>query len=101
MRDSPRYMKAEQFFKTEKSRLTRMGIRSIGLFGSVARGDDRPESDLDVLIEIERDSSLTLFGLIALEQEYSARLHQKVDLVIKDDLKPTIGQRILGEVRYV
>jgi predicted nucleotidyltransferase len=101
MGDSPRYLHAQQFFKTEKSRLARMGIRSIGLFGSVARGDDRPESDLDVLIEMERDSSLTLFSLIALEQEYSARLHQKVDLVIKDDLKPMIGQSILGEVRYV
>jgi predicted nucleotidyltransferase len=99
--DFQRYQKAQLFFKSEKARLVRMGIRNIGLFGSVVRGEDRPDSDLDVLIDLDRDSTLTLFGLIALEQEYSERLEQKVDLVIKDDLKPAIGQRILDEVKYV
>jgi predicted nucleotidyltransferase len=78
-----------------------MGIRQIGIFGSVVRGADRPDSDLDILIDLDNDSSLTLFGLIDLEQEYSERLGQKVDLVIKDDLKPLIGQRVLDEVQYV
>jgi predicted nucleotidyltransferase len=76
-----------------------MGIRQIGIFGSVARGENRPDSDLDILIDLDRDSSLTLFGLIDLEQEYSERLGQQVDLVINDDLKPLIGQRVLDEVQ--
>ncbi len=66
--------------------------------GSVARGEDRPDSDLDILIDLDNDSSLTLFGLIDLEQEYSKQLGQKVYLVIKDDLKPLNGQRVLDEV---
>jgi predicted nucleotidyltransferase len=78
-----------------------MGIRQIGIFGSVARSEDGPDSDLDILIDLDSDSSLTLFGLIDLEQEYTERLGQMVDLVIKDDLKPLIGQRVLKEVRYV
>ncbi len=86
MRNQARYQEARHFLETEKSRLARMGIRQIGIFGSVVRGEDRPDSDLDILIDLDNDSSLTLFGLIDLEQEYSERLGQKVDLVIKDDL---------------
>jgi len=96
-----RYQKVRQFLETEKARLSSMGIRRVGIFGSVLRGEDRPDSDLDILIDLDNDSSLTLFGLIDLEQEYSERLGQKVDLVIKDDLKPLIGQRVLDEVQYV
>ena len=101
MGDQVRYQKIRHFLETEKNRLSRMGIRQIGIFGSVVRGEDRPDSDLDILIDLDKDSSLTLFGLIDLEQEYSKRLGQKVDLVIKDDLKPLIGQRVLDEVQYV
>jgi predicted nucleotidyltransferase len=96
-----RYQKVRQFLETEKARLSRMGIRRVGIFGSVVRGEDRPDSDLDILIDLDHDATLTLFGLIDLEQEYSKRLGQKVDLVIKDDLKPLIGQRVLDEVQYV
>jgi len=77
-----RYQKLRQFLETEKARLSRMGICRVGIFGSVVRGEDRPDSDLDILIDLDNDSSLTLFGLINLEQEYSERLGQKVDLVI-------------------
>jgi len=101
MGNKARYQKIRHFLEAEKNRLTHMGIRQIGIFGSVARGEDRPDSDLDILIDLDSDSSLTLFGLIDLEQEYSERLGQKVDLVIKDDLKPLIGQRVLDEVQYV
>ena len=101
MGDRIRYNKVRQFLETEKARLSRMGIRQIGIFGSVVRGEDRPDSDLDILVDLDNDASLTLFGLVALEQEYSERLGQKVDLVIKDDLKHLIGQRVLNEVQYV
>ena len=96
-----RYEQAKAFFSAEKLRLAGLGIRAIGLFGSVARGEAGPESDIDVLIDLGSESTITLFELIALEQEYTERLNQKVDLVIKSDLKPNIGRQILNEVQYV
>jgi len=77
------------------------GIKNIGLFGSCLRGDNTKESDIDVLIDIEDDSTLTLFSLIKIEQEISNALDEKVDLVIKSNLKPYIGKQILSEVIYV
>jgi predicted nucleotidyltransferase len=96
-------LKAEvlSFLRQEKPRLQAIGISSVGCFGSVVRGEERPDSDIDILIDVQADSSLSLFSLLSLEQEYSERLHHKVDLVIKADLRPRIGQQILAEVEYV
>jgi predicted nucleotidyltransferase len=56
------------------------GIRHLSLFGSVARGEAGPESDVDLAIEIDRDAGLDLFGLVALERRLSDMLGRKVDL---------------------
>ncbi len=71
-------------------------VRSLGIFGSVARGEDRPESDLDLLVSF--DSTPSLLSFLALERALSDRLGRKVDLVMRDALKPQIGQRVLAEV---
>lgn len=74
----------------------RYGVRSLGLFGSYVRGEQRPDSDIDVLVEFERVPSLIEF--LTLERELSEALGVRVDLVMKDSLKPVIGQHILREV---
>lgn len=66
------------------------------MFGSYARGDTRKASDLDLLAQFDRPPSLLRF--IGLEQLLSVLLGVKVDLVMKDALKPTIGRRILREL---
>lgn len=75
----------------------RYRVKSLGVFGSYVRGQARPRSDLDILIELD-DPSLSLFGFIGLENYLSDLLGVKVDLVERDTLKPIIGQRILAEV---
>jgi len=72
-------------------------VKSLGLFGSYVRGDQRKRSDLDVLVEIS-DDSLSLLKIIELELYLCDLLGVNVDLVEKSDLKPRIGQRILNEV---
>ena len=72
------------------------GVRSLGLFGSIVRGEARRGSDLDVLVEFSRTPSL--FRFLELEERLGKLLHVRVDLVMKDALKPEIGQRILREV---
>jgi len=73
------------------------GITSLRVFGSRARGDARPDSDIDVLIEAEKPYRFDLLGLIALEQEMSADLGIPVDLILDEDLKPGIGARARAE----
>jgi predicted nucleotidyltransferase len=75
----------------------RHGVRTLGVFGSYARGEQRPRSDLDLLVEFDA-RPLTLIQVIALEQDLSDLLGVKVDLVEKKTLKPAIGRHILQEV---
>lgn len=74
----------------------RYAIKSLGVFGSYVRGEQRRNSDLDILISF--DKSPSLLGFIKLERDLSEMLGVKVDLVIEDSLKPRIGERILSEV---
>ena len=72
------------------------GVKRLGVFGSYARGESRPKSDLDLLVEFDR--APTMFEFVRLERELAALLGIKVDLVMKTALKPEIGKRILSEV---
>lgn len=71
-------------------------IYSLGVFGSYVRGTHTCDSDLDLLVEFTEEPSL--FEFIELEGRLSALLGVKVDLVMKDTLKPFISRRILKEV---
>lgn len=75
----------------------RYGIRSLGVFGSYVRGDQKRRSDLDLLVEFD-DRTLSLFDIIGVENYLSELLEVKVDLVEKSTLKPAIGRHILEEV---
>lgn len=74
-------------------------VRSLWVFGSRVRGEETPESDLDLLIEFERPPSLIRF--IEMEQHLSRRLGVNVDLVSKGSLRRRRGARILAEVQHV
>lgn len=71
-------------------------VNSLGVFGSYVRGEQTPESDLDVLVTFSKAPGL--FQYIELEEHLSDLVGIKVDLVMKDALKPAIGARILAEV---
>src|SRR4030065_173582 len=74
------------------------GVRIVGVFGSYVRQEQRPDSDLDLLIELDRPPRISLIGLVELENYLSQLLGVKVDLAIKENLKKRIGIRILQEV---
>jgi predicted nucleotidyltransferase len=71
------------------------GARNVRVFGSVARGDDRPGSDIDLLVEVERGRSL--LDVIGLEQDLADLLGRRVDLLTDDGLSPYLRQRIISE----
>ncbi|MBI4903834.1 MAG: nucleotidyltransferase family protein [Acidobacteria bacterium] len=64
----------------------RNGIRKLSLFGSVLTPRFHPESDLDVLVEFQRDRTPTLFDLAGMEEELSGLVGRRVDLRTPEDL---------------
>jgi predicted nucleotidyltransferase len=74
-------------------------VRSLGVFGSVARADASAASDCDILVEFSDPPGL--FGFVELEHELSALLGCKVDLVEKQSLKPGIAKRIAKDLVVV
>ena len=75
------------------------GVKQLGIFGSYVKGKQRPDSDLDMLIEFDRPIGFIRF--MRLENVLSELSGIRVELVTKNALKPHIGQRILQEVVYV
>ena len=74
-------------------------VASLEVFGSYVRNDQNSSSDLDVLVSFTRAPSL--FKFIELEDHLSKLLGIKVDLVMKNSLKPNIGQKILSEAQPI
>jgi predicted nucleotidyltransferase len=73
----------------------RYSVDKLEVFGSYVRSEQDEDSDLDILVTFKEVPSLLTF--IAIENYLSDLLGIKVDLVMKDSLKPKIGQRILQE----
>ncbi|MFH1452682.1 MAG: nucleotidyltransferase family protein [Armatimonadota bacterium] len=74
------------------------GIKEIGIFGSYLRGENNIKSDLDILVEFEKNALIGLLKFVNMENYLSELLGVKVDLVEKSSLKPRIGRHILNEV---
>jgi predicted nucleotidyltransferase/DNA-binding XRE family transcriptional regulator len=68
------------------------GVKNLRVFGSVARGEDRPDSDLDLLADLP--AGLSLFGLGRLEADLEAILGTRVDLIPAADLKSGVRERV-------
>jgi len=75
----------------------RYGVKSLAIFGSVARNEAGPYSDVDLLVEFEPGRPGGYFKFFDLQQELETRLHQRVDLVTPDPLKHPFKDRILAE----
>ena len=75
------------------------GVQSLSLFGSVARDEARPDSDVDLLVEFNRP--VGLFGLIALQNYLEKLFDCKVDLGTPNSLRPGLKERVLQEAVLV
>ncbi len=73
----------------------RYGVEKLEVFGSYVHSEQKKDSDLDILVTFRKAPSLLTF--IAIENYLSDLLGIQVDLVMKDSLKPKIGQHILRE----
>lgn len=74
-------------------------VKELGIFGSYVRNEEKPTSDLDILVEFSKP--IGLFKFMDLEDYLKKRLGIKVDLVSKKALKPYIGEKILKETIFI
>lgn len=74
---------------------SRHGARNVRVFGSVARGDSRVDSDVDFLVDVDADR--TLLDVIALEQDLQHLLGQRVEMLTERGLSPYLQQQILSQ----
>ena len=75
-------------------------LKEIGIFGSFARGEQKKDSDIDILVSFHADARIGGLQYIALEQELSEKLGRKVHISSREYLKPHIGKEIEPEVIF-
>lgn len=77
----------------------RFGVSEIGVFGSWVRGEEKDSSDIDVLVDFDKE--ITLFDILELQWFLEETFEKKVDVAPRDSLRKYIGQHILAEVEYL
>lgn len=92
-------MTTTDILKSKRTDILRLaaqhGAHHVRVFGSAARGEAGPTSDIDLLVRMDRGHSL--LDLIELSQELEPILHRKVDILTEEGLSPYLQQRILDE----
>jgi predicted nucleotidyltransferase len=79
----------------------RYQVRELSVFGSAARGDMKPDSDVDLLVEFEPEARTSLLEVTGLIEDFSALVGRRVDIAIKRALKPRIRSGVLAEARLL
>lgn len=90
---------AQRILQSHKKDLSRLGVRALALFGSVARNESTAKSDVDILIDF--DSKKGLFVFMDIKNYLEELLDCEVDLVTKNALHPALKKQILQEAKYV
>ncbi|MDI6841051.1 MAG: nucleotidyltransferase family protein [bacterium] len=89
-------MNREEIFKKIAQLLKKQGAKKVAVFGSYVRGEEKPVSDIDVIVEFaERKSLLDIVGI---EQELAEALNIKIDLLTEKSISPYLIDRIKKEM---
>ncbi len=72
---------------------------SIAVFGSFARGDDKSDSDIDLVVKFDKKKSL--LSLIRIEREISETVGRKIDLLTEESIHPRLKERIKSDLRVL
>lgn len=89
-------MDSKRIFKLIVSRLEKHGIRKIAVFGSYARGNIRPGSDIDLIVEFSERKSL--LDIVRIERELFEEVGIKIDLLTEKSISPYLIDNIKREM---
>lgn len=92
--------RAIKILRENQETLSRFHVRSLSVFGSVVRGEARPGSDIDILVEFEPDAPVGLFEFARLQRFLQEILGRRVDLATPKALHKELKKEILEEAVY-
>ncbi len=96
--DDMRKEDALSILRRFESDLRARGVRRAALFGSVARGDNRQDSDIDIMIEIEPEAHIGVFEYAGLKEYIASLFDGPVDVVSRENLKPFIRPAVADAI---
>jgi predicted nucleotidyltransferase len=96
-------MKLEQALRTLRNaepELRAKGVCHAAIFGSTARGEQRADSDVDILIDFDPAARVTIYDYVAVKDDIAALFEQQVDVVDREGLKPHLRQPVARDLVY-
>ncbi len=97
----PRKEEIVSALKDLEPELRRRGIVSVALFGSVVRGEAKPDSDVDVLVAVDPAASFDLLDLVGIKNLIGETVRREVDVIEEGSIKPRVRDGILAEAETV
>lgn len=91
---------ALEVLKRNRDGLRARGVVHAALFGSVARGDERPDSDVDIVIDLDPELVLDIFQYVGLKNYIEDLFPSPVDIVDRDTLKPLVRSGVIRDSIY-
>jgi uncharacterized protein len=86
--------------RENETALRSRGVGHAALFGSRARGDNRPDSDIDIMIEIDPEARISVWGYVGLKEYISALFNGPVDVVDREALKSYVAPVVAADTIY-
>ena len=86
--------------RENEAALRARGVTHAALFGSRARGDARPDSDTDIMVEIDPDAPVTVYDYVAIRDYIAALFDGPVDVVDREGLKPYLRPAVTTDAIY-
>jgi uncharacterized protein len=87
-----------QKLKEREADLRAQGVAHAALFGSIARGDDRPDSDIDILVDLDPAIVVTIFDYAGVKD--FSMFERPVDVVSRENLKPRVRPKAIADAIY-
>lgn len=86
--------------RAHEAELKELGILHAGVFGSVARGEARPDSDIDIAIDIDESREPSIYDYAGMQRQVAALFDRKVDVIDRAAFRPGIRESVAADLVY-
>lgn len=86
--------------RAAESKLRAKGIQHAGVFGSVARDEAKPRSDIDILVDLDPALPITIYDYVGIQEEVASLFSQSVDVIDSAGLKPRMRTAVTRDLVY-